>query len=194
MHVIVGLGNPGGKYAGTRHNVGYHVVDTLAQRMSSPFEPGKADFWVSRILVEDEPVILIKPTAFMNNSGLAVLDAARMFDVSFGEMLIVYDDFHLPLGSIRLRPGGSDGGHNGLASIIYHAETDAIPRLRCGIGNSDLNEARGSRSSFVLSAFSQEEASDVLSMVDRAADAVLLHIRSGVNAAMNIINRPPEQH
>jgi len=194
MLLIVGLGNPGQRYEATRHNLGYRVVDRFAESIHATFREGKGDFWVAQADLDDVPIIIIKPTTFMNDSGLAVRDALERYGMTYDDSLIIYDDFQLPLGTIRLRRRGTDGGHNGMASVIYHAETDAIPRLRCGIGSPDLLDEDATSTGFVLGAFSAEEEPVVRSMITRAAEGIDRVLRSGFDAAMNIVNRNPEQN
>ncbi len=192
MHLIVGLGNPGRRYEATRHNVGFRVADRLSASLRARFTEGKGDFFVARGELEDVPFAILKPSTFMNDSGIAVRDAAVAYGATPGETLIVYDDFQLPLGSIRLRPRGTDGGHNGMASVIYHAQTDEIPRLRCGIGQEGMTEAERSATDFVLSPFEADELPAVDRMVDRAVEGIRLYLGQGIEAAMNTYNRNSE--
>jgi peptidyl-tRNA hydrolase, PTH1 family len=188
---VVGLGNPGQRYARTRHNIGFHVLDRLADILhirefsfvSNRHEAvGRHGEW---------DVFLCKPLTYMNLSGEAVIPWMAQYDLRAAEILVVYDEVQLPLGQLRLRGGGSDGGHNGLASVIEEAGTDGIPRLRCGVGfsteSADLAE-------YVLSPFNTEELPHVASMIDRAADAALAVMDIGMQRAMNIFNTPPTNH
>jgi len=118
--MIVGLGNVGREYEATRHNVGFMVVDLLASNAKKVFQPAKGEYFLTEFRHAGEDVMLLKPTTFMNNSGVAVKDAVEKFGIGLGDLLVVYDDFNIPLGQLRLRKGGSDGGHNGVYSIIYH--------------------------------------------------------------------------
>lgn len=191
MYLIVGLGNPGRRYERTRHNAGFVVLDEVASRWRSDFQPGKGDYWYLQADRRDTPVVLLKPTTFMNDSGHAVADAAAFFSVGPENIVVVYDDVHLPVGSLRIRPRGSDGGHNGMYSVISRMETDEIPRIRCGIGSPALPEDPALLRSFVLDVFDDSERPVVASMIVRAADAVELLVSDGITAAMNAFNGSP---
>jgi PTH1 family peptidyl-tRNA hydrolase len=129
-YLIAGLGNPGPHYADTRHNVGFKVVERLAERLRLSFRAGKGDYLIAS---DTANILLLKPLTYMNNSGLAVRHAMDYFDIDVSRLLIVFDDLQLPVGKLRLRPGGSDGGHNGIASVIQHLGTQEVARLRLGI-------------------------------------------------------------
>ncbi len=183
-HIIVGLGNPGTEYEETRHNVGYRVLDELARRWKKQFRPGRGEYLILTAADGGRDVHLVKPLTYMNNSGLAVAEVLERFDASPGALLVVADDFQIPLGTLRLRRQGSDGGHNGLYSIIYHLQSDAFPRLRCGIGREMMPPKR-EMASFVLSPFEPGEADAARQMTERAADAVATTLHAGLAAAMN---------
>lgn len=185
--MIVGLGNVGREYETTRHNVGFMVVDLLASKARRTFEAGKGDYYFCRIRHAGEDVLLLKPTTFMNDSGIAVKDAADRFDIDIADMLVVYDDFNLPLGKLRLRKSGSDGGHNGIYSVIYHLNDDAFPRLRCGIGTGEVVPGKD-MAGFVLSEFAADERPEVEKMIKAAADAAYVFVSSGIQNAMNRFN------
>ena len=191
--MIVGLGNVGSEYEATRHNVGFMVVDLLAANARKTFKPGKGEYYLVEMRHAGEDVVLIKPTTFMNNSGIAVKDASQRFGVEITDLLVVYDDFNIPLGKLRLRKGGSDGGHNGMYSIIYHLNDDSFPRLRCGIGTGEILPAqrivpKRDMAGFVLSEFEKDELPEVEKMTKNAADAVFVFIGSGIQTAMNRFN------
>ena len=195
MDLVVGLGNPGGEYERTRHNVGFDILDLVASRHKVSFRPGKGDFWYARMERFGTGAILVKPTTFMNNSGRAVVQASELFGIPVGQSLIVYDDLNLPLGTIRYRPGGTDGGHNGMASVIYDAGSFAIPRLRCGIAPADTAREAGSMTMFVLSVFDRSERAGADEMIGRAAESIDVYLVDGIGAAMNTFNNiPPTQH
>lgn len=183
MKLIVGLGNPGEKYRGTRHNVGFAVVDAMARRAGVAFESAPVDALVARVR-GDRPVLLSKPLTFMNESGRAVGDLVRYFRVELPDVLIVVDEVHLPLARLRARPGGSAGGHNGLKSLVEHLGT-GFARLRIGVGRGD---ARRDLADHVLARFDGDEIADVERMVERAADAAEMFIASGIEAVMNEFN------
>jgi peptidyl-tRNA hydrolase, PTH1 family len=188
--LIVGLGNPGAEYAGTRHNTGFMVVDLLAQRHRLQFRPARGDYWYATLARGDDVMTLVKPVTYMNRSGSAVIQALEQFGFSVGDLVVVVDDFALPLGVLRLRPGGSDGGHNGLASIIYSLQDDQFARIRCGI-RQDVMPPKDQTAQFVLAPFDPAEHSAVAAMIDRAADAAQEIQRSGLERAMGLFNGSP---
>jgi len=175
---IVGLGNPGAQYQGTRHNVGFMVIRELCGRLRTSLRPGKGDYLIARTNLEGVDVHIAAPTTFMNNSGAAVVDILERFRIAPHELLVVVDDFALPLGLLRFRAKGSDGGHNGLASIISMLSSYEFPRLRCGIGNETMPTG-SEMAPFVLSPFSPEEVPAVADMAKRATDACIQFARTG---------------
>lgn len=179
MKLIAGLGNPGTKYAGTRHNVGFHVIDILADRWNVDMGREKFHAWFGEGFVGGEKIVLLKPTTFMNRSGQAIAAAGRFYQISLPDLLVIVDDLALPLGRIRLRPGGSPGGHNGLADIVQKAGTNEFPRLRVGIG-----QPLGNQVSFVLSRFHPDEEPVVNQMVEESAAAVECWIKNGSDVTM----------
>jgi PTH1 family peptidyl-tRNA hydrolase len=194
LKAIFGLGNPGPRYAGTRHNVGFAVVDELARRAAAAFESAPADALVAKWRrgagapgldsVGGDVVLLVKPLTFMNESGQAVGELARYFKIDVPDLLIVVDEVQLPLGRLRARARGSAGGHNGLKSIIAHLG-DEFPRLRVGVGRGD---DRRDLADHVLSRFELDEREEVERMMSRAADAAETFITSGIAAVMNTYN------
>jgi PTH1 family peptidyl-tRNA hydrolase len=193
MKAIVGLGNPGAKYRGTRHNIGFAVVDELARRWAVAFESAPADALIARWRPADAgPVLLAKPLTFMNASGEATGALTRYFRIDVGDLLIVVDEVQLPLGKIRARARGSAGGHNGLKSIIAHLGDD-FSRLRVGVGRGPEGAGpeggiRRDLADHVLSRFEPDEKADVERMIERAADAATTFITSGIAAVMNAYN------
>jgi PTH1 family peptidyl-tRNA hydrolase len=185
--MIVGLGNPGRRYQATRHNAGFMVVD----RIHDLLPPGsvRARFQADFFETQDgnQRVVLVKPQTFMNESGIAVGQLARWYKVPASRILVVYDDLDLPFGTLRIRAGGSAGGHNGVASTIAHLRSQDFPRLRVGIGRP----RSGSTVPYVLSAFSAVEKRELPGVLDRAAEAALTWLREGVTVAMNVHNRRP---
>lgn len=181
-HLIVGLGNPGPRYANTRHNVGFKVVEQLAEELNAGFRAGKGEYLIA---TGPTDVLLLKPLTFMNNSGLAVRHAVDYFDIEPSRLLIVFDDYQLPLGKLRLRAGGSEGGHNGMASVIQHLGAQDVPRLRLGIG---AEFGKGEMADYVLSTFSKAEQKLLPEIFDRAVAAVLGFIQDGIQSAMNKFN------
>src|SRR5512146_769198 len=168
MKLIVGLGNPGSKYRDTRHNVGFRALDDLARRHEVIFESAPAEAMMAKVRDMTVPVILAKPLTFMNLSGYAVGDLLRYFRVEVADLLVVYDDVNLPLGRLRARPRGSDGGHNGLKSIIAQLGTQEFSRLRIGVGRGNLERDLADH---VLSRFDPDEKGEIEAAVARAADA-----------------------
>jgi PTH1 family peptidyl-tRNA hydrolase len=191
LKAIVGLGNPGPRYKGTRHNVGFAVIDELARRAGVDFESAPVNAVIARWRradrgpgLNDATVLLAKPLTFMNDSGQAVGELARYFKIEIGDMLVVVDDVQLPLGKLRARVRGSAGGHNGLKSVIAHIGEE-FPRLRVGVGRGD---SRRDLADHVLARFEADEAEEVERMTKRAADAAETFITSGIEAVMNAHN------
>jgi PTH1 family peptidyl-tRNA hydrolase len=182
VKLIAGLGNPGPTYRGTRHNVGFDVIDSLAARASIGFESAPADALMARWRVND--TLLVKPLTFMNLSGPAIGDVMRYFKVDLVDLLVVVDEAQLPLGKLRARARGSAGGHNGLKSIIGQLG-DQFARLRLGVGRGD---DRRDLADHVLSRFEREEAKEVERMIARAADASETFVTGGIAAVMNQFN------
>jgi peptidyl-tRNA hydrolase, PTH1 family len=188
MKAIVGLGNPGAKYRGTRHNIGFAVVDELARRWAVEFESAPADALIAKWRpIGAGPVLLAKPLTFMNASGEATGALVRYFRIDIGDVLVVVDEVQLPLGKIRARARGSAGGHNGLKSIIAHLGGD-FSRLRVGVGRGPEGSDRRDLADHVLSRFEPDEKAEVERMVARAADAAETFITSGIAAVMNAYN------
>lgn len=185
--LVLCLGNPGPRYLATRHNVGFMVADELARRAGVGFTPGRGEYWKAEIDAAGQPLTLVKPVTFMNHSGLAALQALAASGSDAESMLVVIDDIALPLGSLRLRATGSDGGHNGLGSVIAALGSDRIPRLRCGI-RPEVPPPAESLAEFVLSPFAPGEREAVSSMIVRAADAVSETATSGIQRAMARFN------
>lgn len=191
MKAIVGLGNPGPRYKGTRHNIGFAIVDELARRAGVEFESAPANALVAKIrtpaaagLGGVDTVLLAKPLTFMNESGQALGELVRYFKVEVGDLLVVVDEVQLPLGRLRARARGSAGGHNGLKSVIAHLGVD-FARLRVGVGRGD--EGRD-LADHVLARFDKDEAVEAGRMTARAADAAEMFIASGIEAVMNGYN------
>jgi PTH1 family peptidyl-tRNA hydrolase len=184
VKAIVGLGNPGSQYKGTRHNVGFDVVDELARRESVGFESAPAEALIAKWRRADGPVLLVKPLTFMNLSGQAIGELTRYFKIELGDLIVIVDEVHLPLGKLRARKRGSAGGHNGLKSVIAHLG-DEFSRLRMGVGRG---ADQRNLADHVLSRFEKDEAVDVERMTARAADAAEMFITSGIEAVMNAFN------
>ncbi|HZV11850.1 MAG TPA: aminoacyl-tRNA hydrolase [Candidatus Kapabacteria bacterium] len=187
MKLIVGLGNPGPRYTFTRHNIGWRVLDAIAVKEDIQFKPGKGDYLLARKMIGKTDCAFIKPMTFMNDSGIAVAQALDIFRADPGrDILIILDEFQLPLGSVKLKAMGGDGGHNGLASILYYLETERVARLRCGI---DKNFEDGRLVDYVLSPFTDDEEPIVEDMVTLARDTALGFATMGTVRAMNTFNQ-----
>lgn len=185
MKVIVGLGNPGPTYQNTRHNVGFMVVDRLAQRLA-PGSPVRSQFQAAVIetRTDDDKCLLVKPMTYMNLSGASVAEIVRFYKLDPADLLVITDDAALPLGDIRLRKSGSDGGHNGLADIALRLGTEEYPRLRVGIDPP----GRLARHDYVLGRFTEEQAEVMKDRIGVVADAAWCWATEGVDAAMNQFN------
>jgi PTH1 family peptidyl-tRNA hydrolase len=184
----VGLGNPGEEYAGSRHNLGFEIVDRVARLIGTQFQSGTGEYRIARGSFKNRGIGLVKPLTYMNNSGEAVLEILERYSVPLDQLLILCDDFQLPLGRIRLRPGGSDGGHNGLYSILYHLKSSSFPRLRCGIASPTMPADKTLMAAFVLAPFARDERPIVDEMVARASEATLVFAVEGLQKAMNLYN------
>ena len=186
MFMIVGLGNPGRRYADTRHNVGFMTVDELVRRHGTSEAGERMGAWVGRSRIQGHDVLLVKPQTFMNASGEAVGRLWRWYKLGLEDVVVVSDDIDLPFGRLRLRPRGSAGGHNGLRSIFSHLGSQEIARLKIGVGRPRSDEARD----YVLSSFTPQEREELPILIAEAADAVEAVLREGLTAAMNGVNPP----
>jgi PTH1 family peptidyl-tRNA hydrolase len=183
MRLVVGLGNPGRRYRGTRHNVGFRVVDLLARRWGVSLRPeGAAE--VAEARFAGQPVLLAKPLTYMNLSGQAVGELVRRWRIPPSSVLVVYDDMDLPTGALRVRARGSAGGHRGVASVLEALGTSEVPRVRVGIGRPGTDAV-----DHVLSRFTEAEEPLVAEAVERAAEAVETVLREGIQRAMDRFNR-----
>jgi len=185
MKLIVGLGNPGGKYEGTRHNIGFKVVEYLARRHLADSSRKKFDGELQECLFRSERTLLLRPHTFMNLSGQSVRQAVDFYKIGIEDVLLVCDDFHLDLGTLRLRARGSDGGQKGLADTIRQLGTDQLARLRVGIGPVP---DRWNAADFVLGKFAKTEQNLLESELIRICDAVDTWVSQGITAAMNQFN------
>jgi peptidyl-tRNA hydrolase, PTH1 family len=183
--LVVGLGNPGPRYAGTRHNVGFLVVDLLAERIGGRFKAhrGRSDVVEGRLA--GVPVVLAKPRSYMNESGGPIVAISRFYKVPVDRLTIVHDDLDLPFGTLRLKRGGGDGGHNGLRSATSALGTRDYARVRFGIGRPP---GRQDPADYVLRDFSAAERKELACLVDRAADAVETLLADGIESAQNKFN------
>jgi PTH1 family peptidyl-tRNA hydrolase len=184
-HLVVGLGNPGPRYAGTRHNAGFLVVDLLAERMGAPLKAHKGRADVAEGRLGGVPVVVVKPRSFMNESGGPVVAVARFFKVPVERITVVHDELDLPYGVLRLKRGGGDGGHNGLRSLTAALGSKDYARVRFGIGRPP---GRQDPADYVLRDFSAAERKELAFLVDRAADAVEAVLSLGLEPAQNAFN------
>lgn len=184
MAAVLGLGNPGDQYSGTRHNIGRNAVVGLVERLGLRLEPGRGEFVFARD--PDRDLILAYNTTYINLSGISALDIVERFELGPGELLVVCDDFNLPFGTLRIRRSGGDGGHNGLNSIIAQLGTEEFPRLRIGIGQvpEGIDAA-----DFVLSEFAASEREHLPGIAQAAGEALLAVFSDGLDRAMSVHNR-----
>ena len=187
MRIVLGLGNPGRRYARTRHNVGFRVVETLARRLDVRLTSGLGgDADVARATVGGVEIVIARPLTFMNASGPAAARLSAVFAVAPEDLIVAYDDVALPLGSVRVRPGGRSAGQKGMQSIIEALGTDSVPRVRLGIlgerGAEDLAD-------YVLDPFLPEEEETAAAMIERGVDATLAILEQGMTRAMSLYNR-----
>jgi PTH1 family peptidyl-tRNA hydrolase len=185
LSLIVGLGNPGQQYAKTRHNLGWQVLDRLAEKQKIGFKAGKGEYHVALLQDGEREIIFLKPTTYMNGSGVAVKEALAFFGKTPADLLVILDDMALPLGKMRLRSKGSSGGHNGLESIIYQLQTEDFARLRLGIGTPETKEAAIDH---VLGEFSAEEKKAAEEMLEGAIVLVETGYQKGYQAALNYLS------
>jgi peptidyl-tRNA hydrolase, PTH1 family len=190
MKVVIGLGNPGPRYEGTRHNVGFAVIDYLAAAPSASTFRRRFDAQVAEMSEGPEPVLLVKPETFMNLSGRAVRQLVDFYKIDVPDVLVVCDDIALPLGKLRARARGSDGGQKGLRDIEQHLGTQEYSRLRIGV---DAPGEHLDAADHVLSRFKPGERAAVEEAIAAAAQAVLLWVRQGIDVVMNRVNAGPEK-
>lgn len=186
MKLVVGLGNPGKRYHQTRHNIGFRVIDHIAAQQGVSVNKKRCESLVGEWIWEGEKILLAKPQTYMNRSGEAIKRLLREVHATGQEMVVVYDDLDLPFGRIRIRPGGSAGGHRGALSILESLAGAPFFRLRVGIGRPPEGV---DPVDFVLAPFTSEEAGYLDALVDRAANAVLCLLREGGERAMLEFNR-----
>ena len=188
IRLIAGLGNSGPEYAATRHNIGFMAVDQLAAHFGSVWEKSVPQARQDALSTKCGAVLLVKPLSFMNRSGYPIFAVAQFYKIEPQEILVVLDDFSLPLGRLRLRARGGPGGHNGLESVIVQFGTEEIPRLRIGIGAAP----REGSADYVLGRFFDEEKPIVRATIDRAVEALKWTIDNGLVSAMNTFNKSEE--
>ena len=180
MHLVVGLGNPGKEYENTRHNIGFKVIDYLSQKFNFDMSRERFKGMFGESIINGEKVLFLKPLTYMNLSGESVIEAVNFYKIPVENVIIIYDDMAIETGKLRLRPSGSDGGHNGMKSLINHLGTKEFKRIRVGIG-----KAPGSIVDYVLGRFSSEEETLIEKSVAEAGDAAISIIEIGIQNAMN---------
>ena len=185
VFLIAGLGNPGREYRENRHNVGFMLVDRLAAHLHTSFGRVESKALIAKAEHQGSRLILVKPQTFMNLSGASVGALLRYYKVPLGNLLVAYDDVDLPFGVLRLRPDGGSAGQKGMMSIIERLGTAEFPRLRLGI---DRPPGRMNAADYVLQDFSRQEAAELPQILDRAVDAALTFVASGLTTAMNQYN------
>ncbi len=185
MFIIVGLGNPGRQYAGTRHNIGFGVIEELADAYNINMDINKHKGICGKGIIEGNKVLLVMPQTFMNNSGECVREVLDYYKEDADSLLVIYDDICLDVGRLRLRPKGSAGGHNGIKSIIAHTGTENFKRIRVGVGDKPKNY---DLADWVLGYFPKEQESDVRAGIERAVKAVPVIMNRGIEEGMNEFN------
>ena len=185
-HIVVGLGNPGLKYANTRHNAGFMAMDYISEKLGVKVDRSKFQALVGEATVAGKRVLLMKPQTFMNNSGEAVKQAAAFYKIPPERIIVVFDDISLPCGKLRIRRKGSAGGHNGIKSIIYHLNSDNFPRVKLGVGEKPHPDY--DLADWVLSNFKKDEIPALREAAEKACDAVELIAKGDTDRAMSSFN------
>ncbi|QGU00539.1 Peptidyl-tRNA hydrolase [Candidatus Syntrophocurvum alkaliphilum] len=185
MKIIVGLGNPGKKFKDTRHNVGFNVVDEIASQNTIEKEESKFDAIIGHIRINNEKIFLVKPLTYMNLSGRTVQPLVHYYKCELKDLMVIYDDMDLPVGSLRIREKGGTGGHKGMTSIINRLGSRDFPRMRIGIGRSEQIET----TNWVLGQFTKEEKPYIDEIINLAADAATKWVKDGIHLTMNSYNK-----
>lgn len=185
--IIAGLGNPGTKYEDTRHNCGFMSVETLSEMYKTEIKRLKFKSLTAEITIADKRCLIMKPTTFMNNSGEAIEEAASFYKIPPEKIIVIYDDINLDVGRLRIRQKGSDGGHNGMKSIILNLNSDNFPRIRVGVGKKPHPDY--DLADWVLSRFTKEEGEKLEPALTNAAKAAELIVQGKIDEAMNVYNR-----
>lgn len=183
MYIVAGLGNPGKEYESTRHNAGFNVVDYLAYKNNIAINKIKFKGLYGDGIIGGEKVVLLKPQTYMNLSGQSILDAVEFYKIGIENLIVVFDDVSIPLGRIRIRPSGSDGGHNGMKSIIYLLGRNDFPRIRVGIGAPEFDMVN-----HVIGKFTDEEKNVMKDVIKVSSEAVESIVKMGVGETMNRYN------
>lgn len=186
LHLVIGLGNPGRQYKKNRHNIGFMLVDRLADKTGAIFSKVESKALITKTAYQDHLMILAKPQTFMNLSGQPVSSLIRFYKIPIENLMVIYDDIDLPFGYLRLRTEGGTGGHKGMQSIIERLGSQAFPRLRIGIGRPPgIRQA----ASYVLQEFTKTEMVELPTIIDQGVDAILCSITHGIEEAMTLFNR-----
>ena len=181
MKIIVGLGNPGSNYSSTKHNFGFWVVDKIVKQSSLKYKSGKGEY----IFAQSNEYMFVKPTTYMNDSGIAIQQLLSYYKLDIKDFIIIYDDIDIDLGRIKFRASGSPGGHNGIKSIINHMKTDSFDRLKIGIATS-MNMRPSEQ--YVLKAFPKKYNNLISEVLDNATSGVNYYLKNGINETMNNFN------
>ena len=181
MNLIAGLGNPGKKFSDTKHNFGYWIIDEVIKKRSLTLKLGKGDY----LYTKDADCLFIKPTSYMNNSGLVLMEVANYYKIKTDKILVIYDDIDLPFGKIKYKSNGGDGGHKGIESIIYHMQNDNFNRLRLGIA-TDQNMRPSER--YVLKPFSKSLNKEKNMIIDNACNSIEYYLNHDLQSTMNSFN------
>ncbi len=183
MFLIVGLGNPGKEYNGTRHNIGFDAIDYLSDKYNIDVNRIKFKGIYGEGFINNNKVILLKPTTYMNLSGESIREVVNFYKLKNEEVIVIYDDVSLEIGKLRIREKGSAGGHNGIKSIIGNINTEVFPRIKIGVG-----QPKGDLVSHVLGRFTKKESEDLMEVIEASANAVEIMIKEGTKEAMNKFN------
>ena len=186
MKIIIGLGNPGTKYVGTRHNIGFSVIDDFSKQVDITKKERKSKCTLQFGELDGTEIVLVKPRTFINNSGIAIKYLIDRFNIGLSDLLIIYDDVALPVGKIRIRGNGTSGGHNGIKSIIESTGGYMFPRLRIGVGSPDSTDM--DLVAWVLGKFEPEEQELVTKTLAESVSAILFWINHDINLTMNTFN------
>ena len=198
MKCIIGLGNPGNRYRFTRHNIGFLAAEAFIEKMNAQHAEGNQLYESYVWTAGENEVLIVMPQTYMNNSGFAVRELHQRYQLGFDDFLIISDDFQLPFGTLRMRARGSDGGHNGLASVIYHLQSDLVPRLRFGVAGKTIpeNHSHDNMAEYVLTRFDADEEKFLPQLLQYSAEAIQSWVTDGIAKTMSLYNKnflvPPE--
>jgi len=190
LRAVLGIGNPGKKYEDTRHNIGFIILNKFAEKHKLYFKPSKGEYFIAGSDFNASPFFLIKPATYVNLSGIAAKEFLDSYKVRLEDLLIVADDINLEPGKIRIRKSGGDGGHNGIASLIYHLQSDQFPRIRFGIGN---DFEKGGMADFVLEKFSIEDQKIITPAINSTLEIIEQFLVSGLSTALNYFSKINKQ-